>query len=161
MGLLSRVLKGRCRDYTPFPPPPSPWDEIHSGIEWCDQRSELNELDDDCSLIHHHLSDSDTSSEKRPQLYKRLSHSIKSSAKCETDRLANILKAWSDKGKVKKWIAEGWPNPEEAFDETHYHAEVHEKGEKPARVMRSIVLYSPYLDESKVITSIEKVKGKW
>jgi hypothetical protein len=156
MGFFRRLFDGGVSDYSPSPHP-NPWDELHGGIEWWNEVPDLDNTSDTGSVIHHDISD------KRLQLRKRLSDSMKSSASSEKERLAQKFKEWSDNRKIAKWVAEGWPAPGDGFDETQYHAEVYEMGgQRPARVIKHITLYSPYTgDIREVITEYDPAPSKW
>jgi hypothetical protein len=145
MGLFSRTFKGRARyDYLYRAPEHNPWDEVHCSMEWL---NEVPDFDDCSSVIHHDISandsDSNSNSDKKPPLHKRISNSILSPVISEKERIAKKYKEWSDQRKIAKWIAQGWPNPADGFDQTQYQARPSNRGE-PASIIRYVVLRSPY-----------------
>lgn len=132
------------------------WDKVYAGIDWVNeiQWPELEDDSDTSSVIHHDMTESE-----RPKLHKRLSDSIKSTASSRKERFVKRYKEWSEKRKIAKCIAEGFPDPAVAFADMQYHAENQNRGAPAAEIHR--FLYTPAYSPPRWVTAYYVQEVKW
>jgi len=114
----------------------------------------LEDDSDTSSVIHHDMTESE-----RPKLHKRLSDSIKSTASSRKERFVKRYKEWSEKRKIAKCIAEGFPDPAVAFADMQYHAENQNRGAPAAEIHR--FLYTPAYSPPRWVTAYYVQEVKW